>query len=309
MLEIQAPPPQFRATLHVSDSSVVEGEAVRFRAELSPGDADAEFQFHFGDEEASTWTRTSVITSFYGSAGSYGAFVAARKDGRAIAESPMTTIRVSPPERFTVSLEADRDFGLINEDIRFTAVLDPPSPDIKYVFSFGDRLVETTRESAIEHRYAREGMYRAIVTAHSQDGRSGESTPVTVKIAAKRDAIGQVRLSLAAIPPRAKKGMDVTFRVEAGARKGVEYRFIFGDGEALEWARQTDVSHRYRDPGTYHAYAEARVGQQVVGESNPVVVEIEEDKEPSGIPWPKILIGSILASACYLISRSQLSDF
>src|SRR5687767_7129410 len=105
---------QPRVTLSASASSVPEGEAVTFAAQLSGDCPNIQYRFVFGDGSSSNWQRSAGARHSYAPAGKYLAYVDIRDDNSRIGGSPRKRIEVTrrgpvvdPRNNVSVSLTAE----------------------------------------------------------------------------------------------------------------------------------------------------------------------------------------------------------
>ncbi|MGZ5484114.1 MAG: PKD domain-containing protein, partial [Pyrinomonadaceae bacterium] len=85
-------------TLIASTSSVPEGEAVTFSAQLSGNCPNIQYRFVFGDGSSSNWQRSAGAQHSYAPAGKYLAYVDISDGNSRIGGSPRKRIDVTRPE-------------------------------------------------------------------------------------------------------------------------------------------------------------------------------------------------------------------
>ena len=78
--------------LRVDGDNIGAGEALTLIASVEPPVDDIEYQFQFGDGEASGWMRAAAVTHTYKDQGEYTALVVARIAGARIVQSPPVRI-------------------------------------------------------------------------------------------------------------------------------------------------------------------------------------------------------------------------
>jgi hypothetical protein len=98
-------------------------------------------------------------------------------------------------------------------------------------------------------------------------------------------------------------GESVVFRAILDPfNEAVEYRFIFGDKWESEWSIQPIVEHIYSGAGNYQVYVEARLDQNLIGQSDPFTISVSSP--PTNRLWLMIIIGVMLvAVSIYIFSR------
>ncbi len=186
-VEVKAQPSQLELSLRSDRDRTRTGEKVKFKATISPGFQNAEYQFNFGDRGQSKWTTISQTEHAYASTGKYRAFVTVRRGTSIIAESRPLQIEVFPleviPEVIRLSLEAKPNRTESRQLVNFEAKLEPYTDRAEYQFIFGDGSIrEWSHESTAEHQYPQPGTYQAYVITRLDKEKIGQSERVAIYI-------------------------------------------------------------------------------------------------------------------------------
>ncbi len=185
----------------------------------------------------------------------------------------------------SVNIEAlDNPPFLVGEPLRFAARTERTRLRLEQQFLFGDgRATTWTRENVVQHAYTKPGTYQAVVFVREQP-LEGQSTPaaasvgramLTVVIQAGPLTDGQQAVTLAAYPAEIQAGAPL--RLQARMEPGVEgavFMFDFGDGQRSESLPDDATVHRYTNPGTYVTFVRVYKGDKLVGESQPVNINV-----------------------------------
>lgn len=162
---------QPRVTLSASPSSIPEGEAVTFSAQLSGNCPNIQYRFVFGDGSSSNWQRSVGAQHSYAPAGKYLAYVDISDGNSRIGGSPRKRIDVTrrdpvvdPRNNVSVSLTAAPLSARTGKPVTFTAQASPARAGTRYLFNFGDRRQTSwqTDPQSI-HTYRTRGVYRPYV--------------------------------------------------------------------------------------------------------------------------------------------------
>lgn len=162
---------QPRVALSASASSVPEGEAVTFSAQLSGNCPNIQYRFVFGDGSSSNWQSSAGAQHSYAPAGKYLAYVDISDGNSRIGGSPRKRIDVTrqgpvldPRNNVSVSLTAEPLSARPGKPVTFTAKASPARAGTRYLFNFGDRRQtpwQTDPQST--HTYITRGTYRPYV--------------------------------------------------------------------------------------------------------------------------------------------------
>jgi hypothetical protein len=162
---------QPRVTLSASASSVREGEAVTFSAQLSGSCPNIQYRFVFGDGSSSNWQSSPGAQHSYTPAGKYLAYVDISDGNSRIGGSPRKRIDVTrrkpvvdPRNNVSVSLTAEPLSARPGKPVTFTAKASPSRADARYLFNFGDgRQTSWQTDPQSTHTYRTLGTYRPYV--------------------------------------------------------------------------------------------------------------------------------------------------
>ncbi|MGQ0761688.1 MAG: PKD domain-containing protein [Acidobacteriota bacterium] len=162
---------QPRVTLSASASSVPEGEAVTFSAQLSGNCPNIQFRFVFGDGSPSVWRSNPQAEHRYAQAGNYSAFVDISDGKNRVGGSQRIRLDVTrrepvvdPRNNVSVSLTAEPVSARPGKPVTFTAKASPARADARYLFNFGDgRQTSWQTDPQSTHTYRTRGIYRPYV--------------------------------------------------------------------------------------------------------------------------------------------------
>ncbi|HEY5839358.1 MAG TPA: PKD domain-containing protein [Pyrinomonadaceae bacterium] len=162
---------QPRVTLSASASSVPEGEAITFSAQLSGNCPNIQYRFVFGDGSSSNWQSSGGAQHSYAPAGKYLAYVDISDGSSRIGGSPRKRIDVTrrepvvdPRNNVSVSLTAEPLSARPGKPVTFTAKATPARAGTRYLFNFGDRRQTSWQtDPRSTHTYTTRGTYRPYV--------------------------------------------------------------------------------------------------------------------------------------------------
>ena len=162
---------QPRVTLSASASSVPEGEAVTFSAQLSGNCPNIQYRFVFGDGSSSNWQSSPDAQHSYAPAGKYLAYVDISDGNSRIGGSPRKRIDVTgrgpdvdPRNKVSVSLTAEPLPARSGRPVTFTANASPARAGARYQFNFGDgNQTSWQTDPQSTHTYRTRGVYRPYV--------------------------------------------------------------------------------------------------------------------------------------------------
>ena len=125
-------------TLSASASSVPEGQAVTFSAQLSGRCPNIQYRFVYGDGSSSNWQRSAAARHSYASAGKYLAYVDISDNDKHIGGSLRKQIDVTgrgpvvdPRNNVSVSLTAEPFAARTGKAVTFTAKASPARADAR----------------------------------------------------------------------------------------------------------------------------------------------------------------------------------
>lgn len=184
---------QPRVTLSASASSVLEGEAVTFSAQLSGNCPNIQYRFVFGDGSSSSWQSSAGAQHSYTPAGKYLAYVDIRDGNSRIGGSPRKLIDVTrrgpvvePRTNVSVSLTAEPFAARTGKPVTFTAKASPARADARYLFIFGDgRQTPWQTDPQSTHTYRTGGVYRPYVQVSqfmNNQTVSAKSAPAVLRV-------------------------------------------------------------------------------------------------------------------------------
>ena len=158
-------------TLIASASSVPEGEAITFSAQLSGNCPNIQYRFVFGDGSSSNWQSRAGAQHSYTPAGKYLAYVDISDGNSRIGGSPRKRIDVTgrgpvvdPRNNVSVSLTAEPFSARPGKPVTFTAKASPARAGTRYLFNFGDRRQTSWQtDPQSTHTYRTRGVYRPYV--------------------------------------------------------------------------------------------------------------------------------------------------
>ncbi|RPI36495.1 MAG: PKD domain-containing protein [Nitrospiraceae bacterium] len=313
-IQVTEPSVQSTLSLRANRQKVRVNERVLFNATLSPPQANAQYLFSFGDFEVSNWTGQPVSEHVYRKEGTYRALATASVKGETIAESsPVSIVVENIVEKPVARIEPSQATVTQGERVIF-ASRSVPEGAIRERWKGPGNQQGTGQQFEVGTKQLGPGKYRIVLEVHDRHGQNDRveatlvvvSPPPATTAPATTAEPKRFTLLMDAQPLPARQSENVTFsaRIEPGDET-TEYRFFFGDGNIQEWSREARAVHVYAAAGSYHAFAAARIGQEVVAESVPVVVsvEVKGGKQPSRIPWGEIIAGLLIASGYYVFSR------
>jgi len=301
-IRIQEPQPRPQVSVHLEADRhrIRKSQSIRFRAFVEPSYPNVLYNFTFGDGRNSGWINASEMDHTYENEGGYKAVARARIRGERVIRSNIVTIFVEPrplelpeieviPSDYKVYLEADKLNLIVGESVGFEGGIEPGHEEVEYNFTFGEGThSEWLSRPVANHTYRIPGIYYAALAA-----KIGERTFQSNEVAITVEAI-DFRMLIEVEPNRTTPAKTVVFRtmIEPYA-EGVEYQFIFGDGEMRDWARETVAEHIYSERGTYRAFIRARRAQRIISESE--MIEIIITGFPPWGKWAGIIAGLALA--------------
>jgi hypothetical protein len=179
---------------------------------------------------------------------------------------------------YRVDLSAAPQSAEEGEDVHFRASLSRRTERAEYCFSFGEGMPCTwSRNWQADHTYSRLGAYQASVAVRLGERVIAESSPVMVRVRA-----AQVARSLMLRTDKTRAGVDdpVKFRAVINPPlDNVEYTFSFGDSEVRAHSNISEVEHRYRSEGTFHAFVTASARGRRIAASEHVSIAVEKAPE------------------------------
>jgi len=184
---------QPRVTLSASASSVSEGEAVTFSAQLSGNCPNIQYRFVFGDGSSSSWQSSPGAQHSYTPPGKYLAYVDISDGNSRIGGSPRKRIDVTgqgpvvdPRSNVSVSLTAEPLSARPGKPVTFTAKASPARADARYLFNFGDgRQTSWQTDPQSTHTYRAGGIYRPYVQVSqfaNNQTVSAKSAPAVLRV-------------------------------------------------------------------------------------------------------------------------------
>jgi hypothetical protein len=184
---------QPRVTLNASASSVPEGEAVTFAAQLSENCPNVQYRFVFGDGSSGNWQRGAVARHSYARSGLYLAYVDISENTNHIGGSLRKRIDVTrrgpvvdPRSKVSVSLTAEPFDARTGRPVTFTAKASPARADARYLFNFGDgRQTSWQTDPQSIHTYRTRGVYRPYVQVSqfiNSQTVSAKSAPAVLRV-------------------------------------------------------------------------------------------------------------------------------
>ena len=206
---------------------------------------------------------------------------------KATATATLTVRGVRPELR----LAADNQNPGIGSEVRFTAGTQPQLNQVEYKFVFGDReQTEWSASAEAVHRYEKPGDYTVRLLARRTGVDLGEAS---IALSVKSIAYA---VSLRTETESIRPGDSLSFiaNVEPPA-DGIEYRFIFGDGQESGWTRNPRAAHAYARDGGFEAAVEAQIGGASIRSP---VVRVNVSASPGAPPWLWLGAGfAVLAAA------------
>jgi len=157
---------------------------------------------------------------------------------------------------FGLWLRPDKPTPTAWEPVRFEGGTWPPSVQAEYKIAFGDGY-ETGWLSIPEarHAYSAPGHYTARLLAR-RAGVVMESEGIEVTVQEV-----SLSVSLTADPERSEAGRPIMFMAHVEPpMEGLEYRFVFGDGQETGWMAEATTTHSYGGAGSFAVTVEVRVG-------------------------------------------------
>lgn len=186
-------------------------------------------------------------------------------------------IVTQPDVQPSIQLQADRTRITVGESVHFTAGIGVRAAAASagaYAFSFGDGASERARLPEVDHVYDRPGSYGAFVQLLGAQGPVAQSPIVRIEVV----PISRPRIALTADRPRVNAGEVVTFTIRTEDVSGpVLYEIAFGDG-TQQRSRSQNVSHVYREPGTYRVLARIVGEAGFIAESNAVTITVRPER-------------------------------
>jgi hypothetical protein len=266
---------------------VSQGDAARFTAQLTaPGSiagSDVKYSWRGPGNRTGGGRQFQLDTSELRQ-GDYNIALEISDDSGIKANANATlTVRGTKPK---LRLTADNQSLEIGRDIRFSAAIEPQLNQVEYQFVFGDReQTEWSGRAEAVHRYGKPGDYTVRLLARRTGVDIGEAS---IGISIKGIAYA-ISLKTAASSIRAGHSLSFLAHVEPPA-DGIDYRFIFGDGQESGWTRDSRAVHAYARDGGFEAAVEAQIGGAVI--RSPLIrVNVSGS---TGIPW--LWLGAGLAA-------------
>ncbi len=242
MVEIQDVP--INGLAAANSSPTLLGDTTFLTATISSG-SNVDYEWNFGDGNSDTGAEVDHI---YTSLGEYTAVVTATNSAGQQSTSTLVQIVDVP-----IGGLAAENSGptILGNTTSLTATISSGS-NVTYEWSFGDGNGDSGAE--VDHIYAAQGEYTAVVTATNSAGQQSTSTLVNI--------IDVPISGLTAENSSPTILGDTTFlTVTISGGSNVTYTWVFGDGAGDTGA---EVSHAYAAPGQYTAVVTATnsAGQQ-----------------------------------------------
>jgi len=248
--------------------------------------------------------------------------------GTKVATGTVVNITIGQPQ---LLLTAGSPTAKINQNVTFTATLEPPlpktatpaamayvPPQAKYTFNWDDNTqTGPTDSTTVPHSYGTARTYN--VTANVQVGKlllPSNAVTVTVENPVQAPAYS---VYLGVDPRTVETGNKVvaSVTVKPAPPQGTSYTFVWGDG-ARETTQSATATHSYGPPAKRHAIQAVVNIRGTEIRSNPVQVQVTVPRPPRGNPpspqettsWPTwqiivaVVIGLAVLIGGYKLIRS-----
>jgi hypothetical protein len=264
---------KYSCSLGTDNSNPLKGVKINFRGTVEPEVKGAAYRFDFGDGIQTDWISEPRASHGYRTSATFNAFLVVRIGNEEV-RSPVLPIHV---------VELTLTLGIIGsthvtlgQPVRFEATLEPPYPGLQYQFQYEDergRAREWITESTQEHRFAREGAYRVIALARTEEEVILRSNYIAVQVSRAPVTVYSIRLGVE--PDRIRVGDPVRFWAILNPEiERAEYQFQFGDGTDTNWYPESGRSHAFQQTGQFPAKVSVRSGGNLIATSPPVIVEV-----------------------------------
>ncbi len=142
------------------------------------------------------------------------------------------------------------------ENIHFSAVINPYTSNLNYIWNFGDGITETSAYATADHTYEYPGIYPVTLTL-SGTGQSPEpslSTEVTVlePVVIEPDTVSITSITPSPNPAFTSQEIQFSAVIDPSTATGLNYLWDFdSDGQVDELTDSPSASHTYDMAGEY----------------------------------------------------------
>jgi gliding motility-associated-like protein len=218
---------------------ICKGNSIQFTATNVDINNMISFNWNFGDG-ASTSTSTLNVGHIYRNAGSYTVRLIAR-DSLGCEDTIIKPLHIrvdGPTAKFTSNTQGT----CLNSNINFndSSYSDGTHPIVKYIWSYGDGIIDTLTSGPFQHSYAAPGVYTVKLTVIDSKGCIDSLVRPNYIVISK--PVADFTSDTASCPQR-----DVRF-TSLSTGPSLTYLWNFGDGNS---STQPNPTHQYAADGLY----------------------------------------------------------
>ncbi len=238
-VKIRSPKPAF----DIIDSS---GICIPLQTSFTFKGADYEsFYWDFGDGSTTT---LKDPRHFYNNYGSYTPVLHLTGFGGCV-NSISSTVNLYDPGTININIDNILACNTITSTFNFT-----PPPGFKFLFNFGDGVLDSSQQTTLVHTYNGPGIYSPRITLTDKSGcEGGTNAPVNIRVLGAIPLFGKNRKEFC------DNGEVLFSNFTISNENIISSTWDFGDGGT---SSDIDPAHTYTAPGTYF------VRLNVVTESN-----------------------------------------
>ena len=241
----------FSVTIDSTPDNLHPGDNVTVTATVNGGKSPYRYDWNFGDNNGSTSTsNTNISSHVYTAEGSFDVQLKVT-DSNKVSSTASQTILVHAGN-LAVAVTPSKSNALIGENVTFTSELAGGVAPYQYNWSFGDDQSSSSASTVITHRYNSPGNYSVTLNisdsaAHPQTGSAMVNIIVSPFLCSKSGTC-----YISAATGNLLKGDAVTFTATTfGGVPPYTFSWNFGDGTSGSGTSPT-AQHTYTKSGSYN---------------------------------------------------------